>query len=107
MAADAAGEQFATFTFYATARPFAMLTSTQFLPPPPPTLSSTRYATDFNEVKSMGFATSVLRTTEQTLMTQVHAGVNTQVGFDNEASQAACPKVPEFTAQHFMLPRNR
>ena len=71
----------ATFTFYSSVRPFAMLTSTQFLPPPPPTLSSPRYATDFNEVKLMGSATSVLRTPEQTLMTQVHAGVNTQVGF--------------------------
>ena len=27
--------------------------------------------------------------------------------FDNEASQAYCVKVAEFTAEHFMLPRDR
>jgi len=27
--------------------------------------------------------------------------------FDNEASQAYCVKVPEFTAENFMLPRNQ
>ena len=25
--------------------------------------------------------------------------------FDNEASQTYCAKVPEFTAEHYMLPR--
>ena len=72
---------FATFTFYSNVVPFAMVTSTQFLPPPPPTLTSARYAADFNEVKLLGSATSATRTPEQTLMAQVHAGVNTQVGF--------------------------
>ena len=27
--------------------------------------------------------------------------------FDNEASQAACVKVADFAAEHFMLPRDR
>jgi hypothetical protein len=57
------------------------LTSTQFLPPPPPTLLSARYAADFNEVKLLGSVSSAARTADETLMTQVHAGVNTQIGF--------------------------
>ena len=71
----------ATFTFYPKVVPFAMLTSTQFLPPEPPTLTSARYATDFNEVKTLGSATSAVRTPDETLWTQIHAGVNTQIGF--------------------------
>ena len=72
---------FATFTFFPKVVPFAMLTSTQFLPPPPPTLTSARYTHDFNEVKELGSATSAIRTAEQTLMAQVFAGVNTTIGF--------------------------
>jgi len=72
---------FATFTFYRNVKPFAMVTSTQFLPPPPPTLTSARYTADFNEVELLGSATSTARTDDETLMAQVHAGVNTQIGF--------------------------
>jgi hypothetical protein len=71
----------ATFTFYPNVVPFALQTSTQFLPSPPPTLTSARYATDFNETKLLGSATSAVRTAEETLMAQVFAGVNTQIGF--------------------------
>jgi hypothetical protein len=70
-----------TFTFYPNVRPFVMLTSTQFLPPPPPTLTSAHYAADFNEVKLLGSVDSAARTPDETTMTQVHAGVNTQIGF--------------------------
>jgi hypothetical protein len=61
--------------------PFALLTSTQYLPPPPPTLTSARYAQDFNETKLLGSVTSAVRTPEQTLMAQVYAGVNVTIGF--------------------------
>jgi hypothetical protein len=57
---------FATFTFMGKVVPFGIQSSTQFLPPPPPTLTSERYARDFNEVKSLGSATSAVRTAEQT-----------------------------------------
>ena len=57
---------FATFTFLPNATPFAIQSSTQFLPPPPPTLTSDRYARDFNETKTLGLATSMVRTPEQT-----------------------------------------
>jgi hypothetical protein len=72
---------FATFTFYSKVLPFAMLTATQFLPPPPPTLTSARYAADFNEVKLLGSANSAARPADSTLWAQIHAGVNTQIGF--------------------------
>jgi hypothetical protein len=72
---------FATFTFYSGVVPFALVTSTQFLPPPPPTLTSARYAADLNETMLLGSATSPFRTPEETLMAQVHAGVNTTIGF--------------------------
>ena len=100
---------FATFTFYPQVRPFAMVTSTQFLPPPPPTLTSARYAADFNEVKSMGAVNSLLRTPDQTLMTQVHAGVNTQVGFFHVWNRIAADVAQRFglslidTARTFAL----
>jgi hypothetical protein len=57
---------FATNTFFPKVTPFGIQTSTQFLPPPPPALTSQRYATDFNETKSLGLATSDVRTAEQT-----------------------------------------
>jgi hypothetical protein len=57
---------FATFTFMPKVTPFGIQSSTQFLPPPPPTLTSERYATAFNEVKALGSATSAVRTAEQT-----------------------------------------
>ena len=72
---------FATFTFYPNVVPFALLTNTQFLPPPPPTVTSERYAADFNEVKALGSATSAVRTPEETLMSRLIAGVNTSTGF--------------------------
>ena len=58
-----------------------LLTSTQFLPSPPPTLTSARYAADLNETKRLGSVTSVDRTPEETLMAQVYAGVNTTISF--------------------------
>jgi len=72
---------FATFTFYPNVLPFALVSSTQFLPPPPPTLTSARYAQDLNETKLLGSATSAVRTPEQTLISQLFAGVNTNMGF--------------------------
>src|SRR5690606_26306233 len=40
-----------TFTFYRNVAPFGLASSTHFLPPSPPSLTSERYARDFNETK--------------------------------------------------------
>jgi hypothetical protein len=74
---------FATFTFFPAVTPFALLTSAQFLPPVPPTLTSARYAHDFNETKLLGSATSAARTAEETLMAQLFASVNATIGFQH------------------------
>ena len=47
-------------------RPFALTNSSQFRPPGPPSLRSDRYVSDYNEVKSVGSKTSLIRTADQT-----------------------------------------
>ena len=47
-------------------RPFLIQSSSQFRSAPPPALGSQQWATEFNEVKSLGRATGSTRTDEQT-----------------------------------------
>jgi PAP2 superfamily len=54
------------FRQFATMTPFALASPNQFLPAPPPPMTSARYARDFNEVKALGSANSTIRTPEQT-----------------------------------------
>jgi PAP2 superfamily len=54
------------FRQFANMTPWAMTSPSQFLPAGPPALTSARYTRDFNEVKTMGGATSVARTPFQT-----------------------------------------
>ena len=58
--APAQGPQWANVT------PFALTSPGQFLPPPPPDLTSAAYAAAVNEVQSLGSATSTTRTADQT-----------------------------------------
>jgi hypothetical protein len=46
--------------------PWAMTSNTQFRAGPPPALNSAEYAAAFNEVKTLGSATSLTRTADQT-----------------------------------------
>jgi hypothetical protein len=50
----------------ANVRPFLLKRPDQFQPTPPPSLSSPRWVAAFNEVKSLGAATSTTRTADQT-----------------------------------------
>jgi hypothetical protein len=54
------------FTQWPAVTPFALRTGAQFRPPPPPAVSSARFADDFNEVKSLGRQNSVTRSSDQT-----------------------------------------
>jgi hypothetical protein len=68
----------AVFTQYPQVIPFALLTGTQYLPSPPPTLTSERYAKDFDEVKRLGSATSAERTIDQTQIARLFAALGTR-----------------------------
>lgn len=50
--------------------PFVLRSSSQFLPDAPPALDSDRYTRDYNEIKSIGAANSVTRTSEQSQIAQ-------------------------------------
>ena len=67
----------ATFTHLQKAAPMALLTPTQYLPPPPPSLTSERYAADLNEVKLIGKSDSATRTADQTAIARLWAGIAT------------------------------
>lgn len=83
----------ATFTHYPAVTPFALTSNTQFLPPPPPAMTSERYAADFNEVKELGSATSATRTADQTLVARLWHGTitptNVFFAWNNVARSAA------------------
>ena len=59
----------------------ALLSATQVLPLPPPSLTSARYAADLNEVKLIGKSDSAVRTDEQTTTSRLWSGVGTTTGF--------------------------
>lgn len=46
--------------------PFTMRSASQFLPEPPPSLSSDEWADDYNQIKALGAANSTVRTPAQT-----------------------------------------
>ncbi|MGH9309448.1 MAG: vanadium-dependent haloperoxidase [Vicinamibacterales bacterium] len=67
----------AAFTHLQNATPMALLTATQFLPAPPPALTSERYAADLNEIKLIGKSDSATRTPQQTEIARLWAGLAT------------------------------
>ncbi len=69
------GNAAAAFSHLQFAAPMALVSATQFLPPPPPAVTTERYAADFNEVKLVGQRESSARTSEQTTIARLWAGV--------------------------------
>ena len=56
----------AAFVHAGSITPFAVESTSQFRPDPPPSLASAEYAAGFNEAKELGGATTTARTTVQT-----------------------------------------
>lgn len=67
----------AAFTNYPYVRGFAVENGRRFMIEGPPPLTSPRYATDFNQVKSWGAVNSTVRSAEQTLISNQWAGAGT------------------------------
>jgi hypothetical protein len=77
------------FRQFATMTPWTMSSSSQFLPAAPPALTSSRYAQDFNEVKSLGSLNSSSRTADQTAAALFWAGkVDTVATMWNRAANS-------------------
>jgi hypothetical protein len=71
----------ATFTHYPSVTPFGITSGLQFKPNPPPSMTSSEYAADLNEVKELGSVTSATRTADQTKVAQLWAAVGTPTNF--------------------------
>jgi hypothetical protein len=67
----------AAFTHYPNVVPFALESSSQFMPPPPPSLTSDEYTRAFNETKALGSVNSATRTADQTQQALAWASVGT------------------------------
>ncbi|HEX4672453.1 MAG TPA: vanadium-dependent haloperoxidase [Solirubrobacteraceae bacterium] len=76
------------FTQWPAVKPFALETGSQFRPGPPPAVSSARYATDFNEVKSLGRLDSSTRTADQTAIGQFWSAAPVQNVWNQIAEMA-------------------
>lgn len=80
----------AAFTHFGSVMPFATTSGSQFTPNPPPAITSAQYAADFNETKTIGSATSVTRTAEQTQIALIWAnGPASAVTWNNVARSVA------------------
>ena len=73
------------FRQFADMTPWAMSTPSQFLPGPPPALTSARYTQDFDETKAMGSATSSTRSAYQTQTAQFY-GTDTPAAIWNRVA---------------------
>jgi hypothetical protein len=87
------------FTQWPAVRPFALESGSQFRPGPPPAVSSARYATDFNEVKSLGLMSSLTRTADQTAIGRFWSAAPVQNVWNQIAEMAG-------TAFHNTLAQN-
>ena len=79
----------AGFTQTAHVTPFVLRSARQFRPAAPPTLSSPRYAADFNEVRSLGELDSGTRTADETAIGHFWGAAPIWIVWNQIADQAA------------------
>jgi hypothetical protein len=79
----------AGFTQTSHVAPFVLRSASQFRPAPPPTLTSAKYAADFNEVKSLGELNSTTRTADQTAIGKFWGAAPIWIVWNQVADQAA------------------
>ena len=80
------------FPQYAQAKPWGLKSADQFRTAPPPALSSTLYARDFNETKELGAAKSTKRTPEQAEAVRFWTQTNFTPSWFQVASQLSAAK---------------
>src|SRR6185437_8339122 len=83
--------------------PWAILSPSQFRPGGPPSLTSTQYATDFNETKSMGSATSATRTADETVYVKFWNSASPADFFDPVATALAAERRLTFSEEARLL----
>jgi hypothetical protein len=89
------------FTHWSQVKPFTLPRADQFRPRFPPSLSSEKYADDFNEVKSLGIANSTTATADQALTGRFWNGAIQN--YWNEIAQTASEAHQLSTAQSARL----
>jgi hypothetical protein len=79
----------AGFTQTAHVTPFVLRSAGQFRPAPPPALTSTRYAADFDEVHALGALNGSTRTADQTAIGQFWGAAPIWIVWNQIADRAA------------------
>ncbi len=80
------------FAQYAQAKPWVLRSADQFRPGPPPQLTSTVYARDYNETKNLGGVRSTARTQEQTDAVKFWTQQNISPAWQEAARQISAAK---------------
>jgi PAP2 superfamily protein len=80
------------FFHWQNVTPFGISSVADFLPEPPPALTSNTYGKDYVEVKAVGSTTSAERPQDRTLVAQFYAGASPSFVFNSAARQIATVK---------------
>jgi hypothetical protein len=91
---------------WATLKPFAMTSDSQFRPPPPPALDSQEYADDVNETLNLGSVNSTTRTADETQIAKFWndgAGTYTPPGHWNAIAEQVAQQQNDSLAQDARL----